>query len=235
MTLAQMYSLANSKTYYSRPDADVYGALDQAGFFVYAAVLKEFRGYFLKVDSTTVTLTPGTQEYTLPADLTQIVNIAERITTSENWHPMRAIDAEHAFDNIQQATGWDIDSYGYGDQSPFGFYGPFLDSTAAQSAEASQIFKIQVSPAIDTARLCEIVYTAKWLPITSSGSTVMLPDEGTHAMLNYACAELFRSNNDSLADKYEAKGDKALSMFLTWVRARQIATNPTIATYGPGW
>lgn len=232
MNLAQMYSLANGKSYYSRPDAEIYAALEEAGFFVYAAVLKEFGGFFLKVDTTTITLTPGTQSYTLPVDCSQIVHLAERITAAENWHPMNPIGIGDAFDNIQQATGWDVEDYGYGSDSQFGFYGPFLDAAGAQ---ATQTQKIQVSPAIDTARFCEIIYTAKWMPVVDASSLVMLPDEGTHAMLNYAIAELVRSNDDSLADKYEAKGDKALVGFLTWVRARQIAAGPTIDCYGPGF
>ncbi len=235
MNLAQMYSLANSKSYYSRPDAEIYGALDEAGFFVYTAVLKEYRGFFLQIDTSTVALTPGQQEYTLPADLTQIVHIAERLSTTENWQPMSPIGAGAAFDNIQQATGWDGDTYGYGDQSQFGFYGPFLDAADSTNPQATQTQHIQVSPGIDQIRQCELIYTAKWLPITGAASDVMLPDEGTHAMLNYAIAELVRSNNDSLADKYEGKGDKALTMFLTWVRNRQIAMNPTIQTYGPSF
>lgn len=235
MNLAQMYALANAKSYYSRPDAEIYGALDEAGFLVYAAVLKEFRGFFLQVDTTSVVLTPGQQEYALPTDLTQIVHIAERLNTSDNWNPMSAIGIGNAFDNIQQATGWDVADYGYGDQSQFGFYGPFLDEADATNPQATQTQKIQVSPAIDQIRQCELIYTAKWLPIGNATSQVMLPDEGTHAMLNYAIAEILRSNGDTLAAQYENKGDKALTVFLTWIRNRQIATQPVIQTYGPAF
>lgn len=40
--LAQMYSLANAKTSYSRRRPEIYAALDKGGFKVYTAVLKEF-------------------------------------------------------------------------------------------------------------------------------------------------------------------------------------------------
>ena len=234
MNLAQMYSLANAKSSYSRPDAEIYAALDQAGLFVYAAVLKEYSGFFIKFDTTSLVLVPGTQAYNLPPDLTQIVHLAERLNVTLDWNEMSPIKLSDAVDNIQQATGWDSFSSYYGD-SQFGYYGPYLLSQATSVTQTLQVQQIQVSPGIDQTRMCELVYSAKWLPINDSSSLVMMPDEGTHAMLNYAIAELLRSNDDSLAQNYEAQGDKQLSSFLTWVRNRQIQQGPTIKAYGPGW
>ena len=237
MNLAQMYSLANSKSYYSRSDGEIYNALDKGGRIVFNAVLKEFRGFFIKFDETSVTLTPTTvdQEYVLPSDLTQIVHLAERVTSTENWHPMSPITLGDALTNLQNTAGWyDFYADAYGDSSEFGFYGPYLDAAAAVAAQPLQIQKIRVSPIPDTTRMVQIAYTAKWLPITDASSKIMLPDEGTQPELDYSIAELRRASDDSAADKYEAQGDKGLSSFLTWLRARQIMNPLTIDTYGPG-
>lgn len=235
MNLAQMYALANSKSGYARPDGEIYDALNEGGFRVYAAVLKEYRGFFLKFDETNLTLVPGTSEYPLPADLTQIVHLAERITPTVDWSPMAPMTLGSALTNLQDALGWGTfyaDGYGFG--SAFGFYGPYLDAADAVAGAALQIQKIRVSPAIDTARACQIAYTAKWLPVVDGDSKIMLPDEGTYAMLNYAIAELRRASDDSASSDYEDKGDRHLSSFLSWLRARQIMSPLTISTYGPG-
>lgn len=233
MNLAQMYSLANSKSGYARPDGEIYDALNEGGFRVFAAVLKEFRGFFIKFDETSLTLLPGTTEYALPADLTQIVNLAERISPTNDWLPMAPLGLTSALSNIQDNVGWDTFYSGsYGDWSEFGFYGPYLDATATVAGGALQIQKIRVSPGIDTPRFCQIAYTAKWLPITDASSKIMLPDEGTYAMLNYAIGELRDASDDQ--SNYEAKGEKHLSSFLSWLRARQIMSPLTIRTYGPG-
>jgi hypothetical protein len=239
MNLAQMYNLANAKSGYARADEEIYDALNESGFRVYAAVLKEFRGFFLKFDETSLVLTPlaagADQEYPLPPDLTQIVHLAERTTASENWRTMAPETLGNALTDLQDSVGWD-DFYAdsYGGDSDFSFYGPYLDAGAAAAAQALQIMKIRVSPAIDTTRACQIAYTAKWLPITDGSSTIMLPDEGTYCMLNYAIAELRRASDDSAAGDYEDKGDRHLQSFLSWLRARQIQQPLSIETYGPG-
>lgn len=232
-----MYDLANSKSGYARSDVEIYDALNESGFRVYAAVLKEFRGFFIKFDETSLTLTPATtgQEYPLPADLTQIVHLAERISPTQDWLPMRPLDLGSALDTLQELSGWNGFAAGYGDDSEFGFYGPYLDATATQAGATAQTQKIRVSPIPDANRFCQIAYTAKWLPIAQAGDAIMLPDEGTYAMLNYAIAELRRASDDSVSGDYEDKGDRHLSSFLSWLRARQIMSPDTIDCYGPGW
>lgn len=237
MNLAQMYALANSKSGYSRSDGEIYNALDEAGRTVFNAVLKEFRGFFIKFDEISITLSPTqtSQEYTLPSDLTQIVHLAERLTTTENWHPITPINITDALTNLQNQAGWyDFYADAYGENSEFGFYGPYLDAADTTVAQPLQVQKIRISPIPDANRFCQIAYTAKWLPITDASSKVMLPDEGTPPMLNYAIAELRRASDDSAAREYETQGDKKLSSFLTWLRARQIMAPLTIETYGPG-
>lgn len=235
MNLAQMYALANGKSGYSRSDGEIYAALGRAGYKVYAAVLKEYRGFFIKFDETSLTLVPGTQEYVLPADLTQIVHLAERQSSAEDWAPMSPVTLGSALTNLQNAVGWsDFYSSVYGSRSAYGFYGPYLDSTATLAGQTLQIQKIRVEPQITTSRFCQIAYTAKWMPITDASSKVMLPDEGTYAMESFASAELCGMSDDSRAEMYMQQGNADLSSFLSWIRARQIMAPLTIETYGPG-
>jgi hypothetical protein len=225
LSLAQLYARIDSKSFHSRSASEIYAALDEAGFAVYTAVLKEFRGTFLKVDETSLTLTPNVNEYTLPADLTQIVHLAERQTSSENWHPMPTEGLGVALDNAQASA---FPLVNFGDDSDFSYYGPYLDS---DNAVGAQLQKVRVSPAPTDTRFVQIAYTAKWLPIFNAQSQVMLPQEGWYAMEAYATAECLRSNDDTLAREYEGKGDKHLTRFLTWMRQRQVQQRPTITPY----
>jgi hypothetical protein len=234
VNLSQMFALCNSKTSYSRSEGEIYAALSRSGFRVYSAVLKEFRGFFLKFDESSLTLVPNTQEYAMPADFSQMVHLSERVSASENWRPMAPIDLDTAVNNVQQALGWeDFYSSVYGNQSEFGYYGPYLDSAATKLAQPLQIQKIRITPNPGASHFCQLAYTAKWLPINDASSLVMLPDEGTYAMESFASAELCGINDDTRASFYEAKGQSDLSAFLSWVRNRQIQTVPTIDMYGP--
>lgn len=226
-TLPQMWNTVNSKTAFTRPD-EIYPALEEGGFLVFSAVLKEFSGFFLKFDTATITLTPGQQQYALPPDLGNLVSLAERSTSSERWRTIEPTSIAHAIELSQSAVGWDWDVYDC--ESRFKFYGPFLPMPTA-ATQATQVQQILIEPAIDAVRQCEIAYTAKWLPITNQNSINTLPNEGTYAQQNYAIAEIHRGNDDTLSREYEAKGDKHLTAFLTWVRNRQTVKQPTITPY----
>lgn len=220
-----MYATVNAKTAYSRPN-EIYAALEEAGFLVYSAVLKEFSGFFLKFDSSTIVLTPGQQQYACPADLGNLVHIAERVTATENWRKIEPTSLANALEDMQDAVGWD--GGGYAGGSRFKFYGPFLPMATAGAAQTQQL---AFEPAIDQVRMCELAYTAKWLPITNANSINTLPNEGTYAQQNFAIAEIHRGNNDTLSAEYEKKGNIHLTAFLTWVRNRQIVKWPTIKPY----
>lgn len=222
--LAQMIATVNSKSYYSRPD-DVIPAISKGGWKVFSAVVKEFAGFFLKIDSTTITLIPGQQTYSVPIDLGNMIGLAERVNTSEDWRTIDPTSPAQAFDRTQIATIWDG---WFGPCSHYRFYGPFLGAVTSNAAVAQQI---QITPAIDVPRLCQIVYTAKYLPVTNPGSLLSLPDEGTYAQESFALAEVLRANDDSLADKYQAEGNDQLTDFLTWVRDRQTVERPQIDGY----
>lgn len=239
MDLGHAYKLANSKSGYSRSDDEIYDALNAGGWRVFAATVKEFSGFFIKFDEVSLSLSPSnaTQEYSLPADCSQLVHVAERLTSSENWHPMSPETLDDALSNLQSATGWDsFWSSQYGTVSEFGYYGPYLDATAAPQGQALQIQKIRVSPIPSATRMVQLAYTAKWLPIVNASSSIMLPDEGTPAMLNYAVAELCKASDDSTRyAAYMKDGDSHLNSYLTWARARQIQAPLSIEPYGPGW
>ena len=205
-SLAQLFANVNQKTFFSRPD-EIYAALEEAGFKVFTATLKEFSGFFLKFDTSTVVLTPGTQQYAMPPDLGNLVHIAERITATQNWQRIDPESIGDAMDNLQSTVGWDWSPYS---RSPFRFYGPFLPEITVGVAQTQQIL---ISPAIDTIRMCELAYTAKWLPIVNSESLNTLPNEGTYAQESFAIAEILRANNDSAADGYETKGQRQLTDF----------------------
>lgn len=227
--LAQMYSTINSKSSFSRP-AEIYPALSEAGWLVYSAVLKENSGFFLKFDTSTIVLTPGQQDYLLPPDLTNIVNLAERLTATERWRTIDPTGLREAMDNTQDLVSWDDYSYDRG--SRFKFYGPYL--SAAQIAAKTQIQSITIEPKIEQIRMCEIAYTAKWMPIVNENSMLMLPEEGTYAMQNFALAEVIRADDDDRAAEYEQKGQRHLTAFLTWVRQRQTVKRPHIEGYLEG-
>jgi hypothetical protein len=229
MNLPQMVALANAKSSYSRPEGEIYAALDEAGFLVYSAVLKEFSGFFLKFDTSTVTIVPGVMEYLLPPDVTQLVHVGERQNISYEFAPCAPETIGKALENTQVGIGWDDWAWMYGEQSTFSYAGPYLDAPAAITGVQTQ--KIRFSPSPVDTRMVQLVYTAKWLPINDASSKVMLPDEGTHAMVNFAIAELLRSNNDTLSAEYESKATKHQTAFLTWVRNRQIQQSPQITPY----
>ena len=227
-TLAQMYATVNAKSGYSRPD-EIYPALSEGGFLVYAAVLKEFSGFFLKFDTTTIVLTPGQQQYALPPDLGNLVNLAERLTASEDWHVINPTSLANALDTTQQGVSWGDWNDMYDDcDSSLRFYGPFLPQPIPGSVQTQQVL---IEPGIDAVRMCEIAYTAKWLSIVNDKSVVTIPEEGTYAMQNFALAEILRANDDTLAAEYERKANVHLTAFLTWVRNRQIVKWPTITPY----
>jgi hypothetical protein len=224
MNLAQMIATVNSKSYNSRPD-DVIPAISEGGWKVFSAVVKEFAGFFLKVDSATVTLTPGQQQYAMPIDLGNLIAIGERQNISENWREILPTTPQEAFDRIQIGNIWDG---WFGECSHFRFFGPFMGAVANNIPAPQQI---QITPAVDTDRQCQLVYTAKYLPLTNPNSLLSLPDEGTYAQQSFAIAEVLRANNDALAGDYQAKGKDQLTDFLTWVRDRQTVERPQITGY----
>jgi len=232
-SISQMISNADNASYNSRRPGEVISKLNEAGFEIYCAILKEFSGFFIKFDETSLTLSPtqASQEYTLPADFTQMVHLAERQSSTENWHE---IDPADNLGNVlqNQLSDAGIWTQNFGEKSAFEYYGPYLDSdNAILSGAPLQLQKIRVSPITDVARFVQIAYTAKWVQIVNETSHMVLPDEGTYAMEAYATAKLLKLNGDTLADTFLQEGQRLEARFLSWVRQRQIQQPPQATMY----
>lgn len=226
--LTQMFNNCMNASYKSRTAAEVYAKLNEAGFEVYSKTVKETSGFFIKFDEVSLTLLPGqaNQEYALPTDLTQVVHLAERLVSTENWRPMPPAGGVENVLTRQLVSLGLLTLDDYGSISPFSYYGPFLD--AAGTVAAGQIQKVRIAPIPDLNRFVQIVYTAKWLQITNKDSQCMLPDEGTYTMEARATAKLLRLNNDSLSADFEAAAGLMEQRYMDWVRARQIQEPPSV-------
>jgi hypothetical protein len=228
-TLSQMFTNCQRDSYFSRTDDEIYAALDRAGQFVYNAVCNENGGFFIRFDESSMTLAANTNEYSLPTWVTNILHLAERTNAADEWLEMEPDSRNNVLRSQMQVSG--LLSISPLATSGFSYYGPYLDSAATIG---TQLQKIRVSPAPGESHYVQLVATAKWNQITGSGSTIMLPDEGTNAMERFAAAYLVRKNGDSLAADYEAEGRNFLTMFLTWVRARQYQVPLTVDPYMDG-
>jgi hypothetical protein len=91
--------------------------------------------------------------------------------------------------------------------------------------------KIRLAPAPSDSRQTEIIYAAKWLDIYNANSYNVIPDEGQGAQLDFAKAELLRSNSDDLAPQYEQQAMQKTTEFLTFVRNRQNQQPNRLETY----
>ncbi len=232
-SLAQMIANADAASYYSRTQGEIIAKLNEGGFEVYCAVLKEFAGFFIKFDETSVTLSPTqpSQEYTMPADFSQLVHLAERQSSTENW---REIVPANELGNVLQNQLADagIWSSNFGGRSPYEFYGPYLDSDNANQVGApAQLQKIRIAPIADVTRAVQLAYTAKWVQIVNDKSHLVLPDEGTYAMEARGVAKLLKLNGDTLAETFLEEGQRLETLFLTWARNRQIQQMPQAEAY----
>jgi hypothetical protein len=168
------------------------------------------------------------QELTLPADCSQIVHMGERPQSSptERWQTMNPEFLDQSLSDLGNNPfgsypTWSV--YGAHD-SQFSYYGPYLTSAATQAGQtnAAQVQKIRVSPQIDQLRSVQLVYTAKWVPVIDSSSQIMLPEEATHAILNWALADVLQTSNDSRADGAYAVAERQNTKMLAWARSRQV-------------
>jgi len=238
MNTPYIYGELDRKSYYSQSDADIYNAINAAGWTLYTRILREHRGYFVKFDETTLTFTPNVQTYSLPPDVDQILHLAERATATERWHPMAATTLQDVIEHAQDKSGFFGNYYNgglYGEQSRFSFYGPFLPATSISvSPGAPQIQQIMVEPAIDQTRFVQIAYTVAWVPVRDGSTKVYLPDDAESALIDWGCMELMRNNDDTLADRYAASAETKTQWLTSLMRQRQFASPPQVKLFG-GW
>ncbi len=228
MNLSTIYSLVSTKSYWSRTEEEVWAAINAAARFLYQAVLKEQRGYWIKTDSSSLTFTSGTTVYPLPADVQQLMRMRERSSAQEQW---RLVNAEDIRSDTMQQNSTSIGVSFDGQLSDFSFYGPYLDEAASQDYSGSEIQKISIAPSPVDSRFVELVYTAKFVEVDDQTSFLMIPSDGHDALIDFAVAECLRGNDDSLVNAYTSSGNAKMSMFLTVCRDRQIEQTRTVEPY----
>lgn len=227
MNLSQLHDLANSGSYFSRTDAEIYQAISSAAKKVYLWTARESRGYFLKDDNgLNLSTAANTEEVTCPPDLSILIRLGEQVANSAPltpWSWMRPADV-----NSDQFIMREFGSLIMNTNSPssnYVFYGPYLDMTSAklgQGANPQGPKKIRLAPIPIDVRPLRFVYAAQFLEITNSQSILMIPFEAHEAILEYAKAELVRLNGDAMAATFEEAGkDKFQNDFLPFYRKQQ--------------
>jgi hypothetical protein len=236
MQLSAMFARINQKTGFIFTPDEVYAAINESGQYVYQKVLKENRGFFIKVDETSLILNPGTpgqdQVYDLPSDCTQILHLAERPSNDPTcrWEPMEPTSIGKAFSDEWQSY---VDYDGFGAGSRFKYAGPFLPASNVSGAliDYPQIQQIAVTPTVDQARTTQLIYAAKWLEIVDSTSANMLPDEGTTTQYNGAMAILTGDMDDTRTGSYAQRAKLNLDAFLQWCADRQLQRGMRVKSY----
>src|SRR5438270_12888293 len=85
MTLQQIFDFVQKKTYFSRDDDEIWDAISEAASTLFLKVTSENSGFFLKWDTTSMTLQANVEDYALPADLGQMVRMRERLLATDQW------------------------------------------------------------------------------------------------------------------------------------------------------
>lgn len=228
MNLSQIYNIANKRSYFSRADDEIYQAISSAAKKVYMWTARENRGYFLKDDQgANISMVAGTQEITCPADLNILIKVGEQPAGSAPgtpWNYLRPADINSNMFILREFQNLLLNNFTPGSQ--FVYYGPYLLQTNAvkQKGAAAQGPKtIRLSPIPFDNRPMRFVYTATFLEIVDANSIMMMPPESHEAILDFAVAELVRPNGDSMAEGYEAAGEKKFQQdFLPFYRAQQL-------------
>jgi hypothetical protein len=235
MNLQQLHDLANTRSYYSRTDADIYAALNAASRKVYLWTSREFRGYFFKTDTTSVAFAAGVQQYQLPVDLRILIRFGEQLVNSTLGTPYRWLQPSDI--NSAQFIGREFESVASdfgGPVSEFLYSGPFLADADALALPnqpgqpGDQVRSVLISPIPSDARQTKIFYAAAFVEIVGPQSPVMMPVESHDALLDIAVAELVRPNGDAmLAESYATAGkEKFQEDFLPWMRMAQTQQVP---------
>lgn len=222
MTLQQMFDTVNKKTYFSRDDDEIWGAISAAANLLYQEVVNENEGYFTQWDTTSVTLGAGQDDYALPADLEQIMRIRVRGSVTEPWQAMLPAD----LNSIEQSSTFTGPSES--PSSTFTYFGPYLP---AADPNGAGVLHIRVGPIPQDSYSVELVYTSKFTEITGPESSLVIPAEG-HGVVTYgAVAELLATNDDDNADRFEHIADRNKLQFMKLVRNRQRQNGRTVEPY----
>jgi hypothetical protein len=221
-----MYGLANKRSYFSRGDDEIYQALSSASRKVYLWTAREFRGYFFKTDTVTITLVPNVQEYACPLDLSILIKIGEQPVNSPPntpWNWMRPADVNSDRFILREFESLVLNPFT--PNSQFVYYGPYLPQSSAilaKGANPQGPKKLRFAPIPFDNRNVNLYYAAAFLEIVNAQSVLMIPSEFHDCILDFASAELVRLNGDAMAATFEEAGqDKFQHDALPFYRQQQ--------------
>lgn len=219
MTLQQLFDWCNTKSYFSRDEDEVWGAINTAALQIYTEVLNENQGYFRAFDTTSLTLVANQEEYPLPASVENIVRLRERLSATNPWSVIYPADINSQAVEDSQFSGADeslVDS----SVSIFRYVGPY--QLMSDEKAGTYVKTIRISPIpLDGPRMTELVYTAVFVEIVGAESPLIIDPPGHNALKYLATAELFAAQDDDNAERFEAKGNVHKTQYLKLVRARQ--------------
>lgn len=219
MTLAQIFAWCNQKSYFSRDEEEIWGAINTAALQLYTEILNENRGYFWVWDTTSMTLVANTEEYALPAAAENLVRMRERLSASDPWRIVSPADVNsETVTSAQFASvlGASVDS----ELSEFVYVGPYQAMAEAQAGTFIKKIKIEPIP-LDGPRFVELLYTAKHIEIMGQESQLIIDPPGHNALKYLATAELLAAQDDDNCERFETKGDTHKTQYLKLVRSRQ--------------
>jgi len=231
VTVEEIIALVDEGSYFSRSASEVLKAINSAQKSIYLRVLNETNrgrgpGFFLKFDTASVTMTTDVEEITLPSDCDQLLRVRERQNSADRWRIVP--NAELNDPSVLAAEFVGVDFYD-GEASRYQYIGPYLDAAAA--ATEAKIEKLRWAPIPTENRLVELVYTAKLVQITNGSQVITVPEYGHDAIVDLAVAELLGLNGDAGEASKLANGEKKVTEFLTWVRARSLQDPPRQEPY----
>lgn len=227
MTLQQLFDKVNKRSYQSRADDEILSAISSASKLLYNKILNENRGNFLKWDTTSVAIVANQDDYALPVDLQQMVRFRERLNSSQPYRTISPADI-NSQDFMDAQFGSIVGADQDGPISDFEYYGPLLLAADAQTLLKQR--HLRLAPIPQDARQTELVYTAKFIEITSLDDFLTIPDEGHEAVMFYASADLKVLNDD------DNTGDLTMAQmhereFLKIVRKNQTQKGPQVEPY----
>lgn len=228
MLLQDIHDIAASRSYFSRPDPEVWMAINSASRVVYQSMLKEDMLFFRVLDTASVTIVPNTQEYALPQGCIQILRLRERVNAQDTWRRIEPIDPreDEAMDDFPAPQI----SFP-GGSSTFTFQGPYLNFSVADDGTDDETYSIWINPVPQDTRQVEIMYVAKLPEVAKGTDPFIIPHDLRDIVLDLSSAELLRGNNDDLSDKYASSGMAKLSVALELVRDRQLEHLKTVTPY----
>lgn len=218
MLLQQIFNLVNKRTYFSRDDDEIWGAIDDAASSLYQQILAENSGFYLVWDTTSVTLQPNVEDYALPAAVKQLVRVREQPAGVSDWFTVLPADL-NSQNFLDLQFGSVLSAAMDGPVSDFLYYGPYLLETDAQTAV--QQYHFRFSPIPQDTRSVELVYTARYVSIVDKDSVCVIEPDGHWALVYEAAGNLLAGNDDDAAGTNFTMAQRRRIDYMKIVRNRQ--------------